>query len=434
MKQFNSISKKFLAVAFVCCLLFSVFIGLLVTGQNSTAYADVSEKESNNISEEYVEVYSYEDVFEKYYGQVTNELSDVGIEIPFTYDDFCEGFYSNNLDIATYTNLVVEYTQENLEYFYNTDISLYDSSASSPDADYILKSKANYITTPESEFKRSPNYNGYNGNKYDFTCVREGDILYETKTILNVGHTAIVSDLDHNSYYGNYVQTIEAVGSGVSYGFLDDTRMVEYGVLVLRVPNSTPSMCAKAIEFCEGQVGKKYNLNIFRLNTSYYSESWYCSELNYAAYKYAGIDVGVKEVYGQDSYLQLGCLPSDIYYSYNTYVKGVIGKYYPDIQLLRKSGTTWDLKIYNNTNASVTVYYNSKMCFAGDASGWKNLKNVSSVSIASDGYAYVSVKENWFATDVAFSIVQNGTRFISYANQLTNQNNCIKMNIRYSKK
>ncbi len=108
---------------------------------------------------------------------------------------------------------------------------------------------------------------------------------------------------------------------------------------VKRVYLNVKCLILQAIEFCEGQVGKKYNLNIFRLNTSYYSESWYCSELNYAA-----------------------------------------------------------------------------------------------VIIASDGYAYVSVKENWFATDVAFSIVQNGTRFISYANQLTNQNNCIKMNIRYSKK
>lgn len=60
---------------------------------------------------------------------------------------------------------------------------------------------------------------------------------------------------------------------------------------------------------------------------------------------------------------------------YNTYVKCMVGNNYPDIQLVNKSSTTWEFKVYNNTeitNKSSIFYYNSKMCFESDAKKWSS--------------------------------------------------------------
>lgn len=167
--------------------------------------------------------------------------------------------------------------------------------------------------------------------------------------------TAIVSDTDHASDYGNYVQTIEAVGSGVRYGVLDDTRMVNFGVVILRVVGATESDRRTAIYFAQGQIGKPYELNTFRLNMAYNSSMWYCSEMVYAAYKYTGIDIGVKkDASGRNIYLDKGCLPADIYNSYNTYNKCIVNRNYIDVQLVY--GGKWQVRIYNNTGFGQTVY------------------------------------------------------------------------------
>lgn len=111
----------------------------------------------------------------------------------------------------------------------------------------------------------------------------------------NAGHNAMIVDMAHSGYYGSYMQTIEAVGGGVQYGFLDDLRMAEYKIKILRVSGATSTVRNNAIYFIRAQLGKPYYLNTFRLNTSIDSLEWYCSELVYAAYKYAGIDIGVKQ-------------------------------------------------------------------------------------------------------------------------------------------
>ena len=61
----------------------------------------------------------------------------------------------------------------------------------------------------------------------------------------NAGHNALIAsinkerDVKNNESFENcmyfngvqhYIETIEAVGSGVRYGFLDDDRFVRYGV------------------------------------------------------------------------------------------------------------------------------------------------------------------------------------------------------------
>lgn len=75
----------------------------------------------------------------------------------------------------------------------------------------------------------------------------------------------------------------------------------------------------------------------------------------------------------------------ECYIIYNTYVKCMVGNNYPDIQLMNKSGTTWEFEVYNNTeitNKSSIFYYNSKMCFESDAKKWSSKhSNINTISV-----------------------------------------------------
>lgn len=317
--------------------------------------------------------------------------------------------------------MVIECVIEYVETFSSTenDISITPSSSSSETADYILTSYTNYAVAPQSAFRRAPDYNGYDTQTFDYSSLQVGDIVHESETILmDSGHTAIISDVAHDSYYGDYIQTIEAVKPYVSYGILDDDRMVNYGVMILRVVDATATQRQTAVDFMEQQIGKPYSLNIFRLNTSINSTEWYCSELVYAAYKYVGIDISAStDKNGFDYAASLSCLPWAIYYSYNTYDKCVKGANYIDIQLLY--GPRWQVRIFNNTGSGRTVYYNSKMAFEDDARDWTGLNDEESIYLASGAYTTVTITENWFATDIAISVIIDGERYVTYAHNLT---------------
>ena len=45
----------------------------------------------------------------------------------------------------------------------------------------------------------------------------------------------MITDYAYDSTYGFYYRTVEAVEPTVSNGFLDDTRMIDYRVKILRV-------------------------------------------------------------------------------------------------------------------------------------------------------------------------------------------------------
>lgn len=367
------------------------------------------------------EVFSYLDVLGYYYDLVAKNVN----EPTKTFDEFVTDFYdedndlnlleftytfsnTNNVDSSELTSLINDGTD-----FFINDNNQPDRSSSS-DADYILSADT-YYYTPQSEFKRSPYVLLFN-----YSSLQTGDIIYETETIFfNAGHNAMIVDMAHSGYYGSYMQTIEAVGGGVQYGFLDDLRMAEYKIKILRVSGTTSTIRSNAIYFIRAQLGKPYYLNTFRLNTSIDSLEWYCSELVYAAYKYAGIDIGVKQGPNGLVYLSLGCLPVDIYNSMNTYEISMTFYGFLELSILGKSGTTWSIKIYNTCSFPITCYYNKKMCFESDAEHWTNLgNNVNHFSLGSHAGSPVSISENWFATHITASYVSNGYRIITYADGL----------------
>lgn len=426
MNILNKKARRIFVAIFMVFLITIVCMGIFlsVNKTKTRALADTNDGLQTN------EVLSYTDVFESYYNQAVKEVNDEGVIMPFSFDEFCESYYSYEYDITTFSNFFVDFTIEYVQDYPNAGISTYDSS-SSQTADYILNSLTDYAITPASEFRCIPNYSGYEGQHFNYSLLIKGDLINETKTTWSTGHTAMIVDTNHASVYGSYVQTIEAVGCGVSYGILDDNRMVRYGINIMRVDGASESQRNNAIYFIRKQLGVKFSLVPTRLNKSINSTEWYCSELCYAAYKYAGIDIGVvKSTSGNDIYLKLGCIPADIYESYRTFEKCIINANYVDIQLVY--GAKWHVLIRNNTGRTITVQYNGKMCFAGDAKDWKGLGTIKTVVLSNGGSATVRITENWAATSVAISNVYNGTRYISYAYFLGN--NPYNMSIFYSQK
>lgn len=414
MNILKKIGKLKIVLSVSLIFLVILFAGFYLTDASVSASADSVTAVQNTKSS--MEILSYKDVFKEYYDQAAEYIDDSHELCSFA--EFCSNYYESGLELPQYTNSVVNETL-----YADNEIEV--RPMASNDADYIMSAN-DYEYTPESEFQREPIYEAY-----DYSILREGDIIYETDTILfNAGHNALIYDMDKQGAYGNYIQTIEAVGGGVQFGFLDDTRIVDFGIKILRVQGSNDEIVDDAKYFMHEQLGKSYFLNIARLNTSIDSDSWYCSELVYAAYKYAGIDIGVKKNSdGVDVYLSLGCIPSDIYKSYNTYEVAMTAAepYFLEIEIVEKSGNTWTIAVTNSTPQDMTFEYNTKMCFKGDAQMWSGLNNIEEKDVAANSTVCVNIKENLFATSIVFSHVENSKRYITYAYSLDKESKTMKI-------
>ncbi len=424
MIKFLNKTKKIL----ICMLL--LFFIIAPNSIQTSAFAE-SEREYDKV---YQNVFSYKEVFQKYYNDATEQLAEQHINMPITYEEFCEGYYSNEYDIEDYTMYVVEYIITNNDIFLALANKSSDTKSDSLTADYILKSTEDDNITDSSAFRRAPDYNGYDGQTFDYSLLKVGDMVFETKALAGIGHIGMIVDVDHDSDYGSYVQTVEAVNPKVSYGMLDDNRMVKYGVEILRVP-TTDQNRQTAANFMIDQIGEDYSLNTLRLNKNDEDKKWYCSELCYAAYYNAGVDIGKRiKSNGTIANLTLGCLPRDIHNSYNSYEKCIIHKNFIDIELFSKqeydSGSFWVIKIYNNTNTNSYIYYNSRMCFENDATNWQNLGYVTSTFLNANDSTTIYIYPNDSAKFVVFSLNIGNNRYITYANKL--DNNPYKMSINYA--
>ncbi len=396
----------------ICCSLFLLSSGSSVSLSEYSTNTNLYN--TSNQNETYDTVVSYKTVLRSYY-----DLATLGVDNPTkTYDEFYTEFYHVDSDRDLYrftTELAIE--NDNYEIFSENfietpQIRKSSSSSSSADADYILNTTTDYSSTPSSAFKRQFCYYSI----YDYSSVKKGDIVWETDTkFFNAGHNALIVNTSKNSSYGTYIQTIESVGSGVNRGFLDDYRMTEYRCRILRVSGRTDSKSTTAINFATQQLGKSYSFNYLKLSTSINTSSWYCSELVYASWKYAGIDIGIKN----GNYLVFGCLPSDIANSDNTYQLSMVYYGFLELSIVSKSGNDWKIKISNTSSTSLEVYYNTKMCFVGDAKYWTNLSNVKSTTVGSNAYKTVTISTNWFATSITTSFISGNYRIISYARDLS---------------
>lgn len=144
--------------------------------------------------------------------------------------------------------------------------------------------------------------------------VKAGDLVYEPTGGAGItGHIAIV---EGKFVYDKkpYIRLIEATPAyGVARGIVDDVRVDEHKVVILRVATSAKNK-EGSVAFAVSQRGKGYVLD-FKKDTSKNEKDWYCSELVWAAYKSQGVNL-------ETSLGEPGITPHDIYNSELTYGVG----------------------------------------------------------------------------------------------------------------
>ena len=223
------------------------------------------------------------------YEQVMSYASQNKIELDMSYDDFVSNYEGQ--PIKDYLNAyysVLRPEAEGLQssagsgskYYYNTGTS--------------CPSQANY-------------------SKYNLlSVVKKGDLIFEANGGYGItGHIAIVEGIySRNDGTGRkYIRLIEALSNsegGVTRSILDDTRVDDKAVTILRVSGATTSKINSAVSFCQGELGSSYFLD-FAKDHSASETDWYCSELVWAAYYNQGINIEVGGLHGEP-----GVTPRDI--------------------------------------------------------------------------------------------------------------------------
>ena len=221
------------------------------------------------------------------YEQVVAYAKENNIELGMSFDDFVNNY--DGQPIEEYVNAYYSVLQPESaavrssggsKYYYNTGTS--------------CPSQANY-------------------NKYNLlSVVKKGDVIFEANGGFGItGHIAIVEGIyNRNDGTGRkYIRVIEAISNsegGVTRSILDDTRVDDKAVTILRVSGATTTKINSAVSFCQGELGSSYFLD-FAKDHSASETDWYCSELVWAAYYNQGINIEVGGLHGEP-----GVTPRDI--------------------------------------------------------------------------------------------------------------------------
>lgn len=206
-----------------------------------------------------------------------------GIELGMTYDDFVSNYQGQGVLAyeQEYYKLLKPQAFEKVVIGGEAQIQSSSSSSSSGGKIY-------YYNTGTS----CPKEATYGRYKL-LANVKKGDIIFEANGGFGItGHIAIVEGIYSRGDGTQYIRLIEAIDKGVVRSILDDKRVDDKAVTVLRVKNASTTTINNAVSFCVSQLGKKYMLD-FAKDTSKNEKDWYCSELVWAAYKNQGIDIEV---------------------------------------------------------------------------------------------------------------------------------------------
>lgn len=217
------------------------------------------------------------------YTNVMNYAKKNGIDLGMSYDDFVSNYQGQSVASYEQEYYKVLSPQAFEKVVIGGEASVNSSSSSSSSGDKIY-----YYNTGTS----CPSKATYGKYKL-LSNVQKGDIIFEGNGGYGItGHIAVVEGIYSRGDGTQYIRLIEAIDVGVVRSILDDKRVVDKDVTVLRVKNATSTQINNAVSFCVSQLGKKYKLD-FAKDTSKNEKDWYCSELAWAAYKNQGIDIEV---------------------------------------------------------------------------------------------------------------------------------------------
>ena len=89
------------------------------------------------------------------------------------------------------------------------------------------------------------------------------------------------------------------------------------------------------------------------------------------------------------------------------------------VGIVGKSGMIWTIQLTNNTGSACRLYYNAKMCYAGDAQNWTGLSDIRQTeTLANGATTQMAISENASATSIAISYISGSMRYIFYAYDL----------------
>lgn len=228
------------------------------------------------------------------YSQIANRAEACGLPFSMTFEEYANAFEESGF--AT--------TQEYADAYLGVMEPAISTYSSGSDQWY-------YDTGTSLPANAEPNYDKY--HLYD--TVKKGDLIFESKGGFGItGHIAIVEGKYYDAAKNmNYIRIIEAIDVGVVRSCLDDTRVDDKNVTLLRVSTANSDQVSNAVSFCVNQLGKKYSLD-FGKDTSASEKDWYCSELVWAGYKNQGIDIET------DGWGEPGVTPRDIKNSSKTFI------------------------------------------------------------------------------------------------------------------
>ena len=271
-------------------------------------------------------------MFKKFFSFVLSTLMVISMFTTTTFADNNDHSKEDIKIVAAYRS-VMTYAKENnipLDMSFETFIKEYESGNYVDVDEYtnvyhsILNTPENTSTAPYSSGSSKWYYNTGTSlpqeadySKYRLLdVVRKGDLIFEAKGGFGItAHIAIVEGIYYSSTQNQYyIRIIEAIDKGVVRSVLDDERVNDKDVTILRVPSATSSQINNAVNFCTGQLGKAYKLD-FAKDTSPNEKDWYCSELVWAGYYSQGIDIETSAVINEP-----GVTPRDIRNSNKTTV------------------------------------------------------------------------------------------------------------------
>lgn len=237
------------------------------------------------------------------YINFSERLADEGISVQTCLEDFISGyesFYGHS--VQQYIDTLVEYETALAPHL---ELAIYRNLQIAAEAPARSARGQWYDNIGESNpaLPQAASYDTYD----ILSTVKKGDIIHETSggVASLVGHIAVVEGKYWDSTYRQYyIRTVEATLPTVTHGVLDDSRYDYRGVDIYYVTDATSTEKRAAVNFIISQLGKPWSLEMPLLSQCSYSsdtESWYCSELAWAAY------------YNQDINLHGSSIPRHIY-------------------------------------------------------------------------------------------------------------------------
>ncbi len=246
---------------------------VLLLSLGAQSFADQYESDESTNPE--LSVYSdIENAYIKY-----SRLCELGQAPEVSFEDFVTAFENSEYDDAgLFLESIMDENQP-------TDDTIRPLP---PDAETASNGDTWYFDIG-TKLPRAAKYSAYNL----LSLVKKGDIIHETEgnSAWFLGHASIVEGIFWDSTYGQfYIRVIEAGKGGVTRGVFDETRLANKEGTILRVSTATDAQRSSAVNFCVSQMGKGYLLHTPK-HSAASSESWYCSELVWAAYKNQGIEL-----------------------------------------------------------------------------------------------------------------------------------------------